>query len=160
MLTITDNKGLIRVTDNKYADDNIVRSFKNRQIDLDREILVYRNLNKGGYSIKQNGLVVAHAERFCLGNFKPIIRESGRQKVLKTGVKNVHAYLKGTYRTNGMGTTAARNDLQQHIKYNPLKYPFFYSDNLSVNILKITRGMFCILDENGIKGCYTDTEKL
>lgn len=158
MITVTDAQGLIRIPDNKYADENIVRSYKARQIEIDKPVLVYRNLNKGGYSIKQNGLVVAHAERFCLGDFVPVVSESGRQKVINTGIKNVHAYLKGIYRTNGMGTTAARNDLQVSVKYNPFKYPFFYSD--FINLLKIKGGMFCILDSNGIKAAYTYTEKL
>lgn len=158
MLTITDKEGLIRIPDNYYADDNIVCSFKGRQIEVDKPVLVYRNLNKGGYSIKQNGLVVAHAERFCLGDFVPVVYESGRQKVIKTGVKNVHAYLKGNFRTNGMGTTAARNNLNMTVKYNPFKYPFFYCDFVSLS--KIKGGMFCILDLNGIKACYTYTEKI
>lgn len=160
MKTITDEKGLIRIPDFKLADDNIVYSFKGRQIDLEKRILVYKNLNKNCYSIKQNGLVVAHAERFCLRRFVPIIYEKGRQKVLQTKTKTVHAYLKGFYETSGMGCTAARGKLLTQIKYDPYKYPFFYTDNTTSNILKVKSGLFITLTEKGILGAYISTERV
>lgn len=159
MFTQKDENGFIRIPNNRYADHNIVYSFKGRQIETEKPVRVYRNLHTGGYSIKQNGLVVAHAERLCLGDFKCIVNEKGRQKIIKTKQKNVHAFIEGKYTTSGMGTSAERNDLGVTIKYDPYKYPFFYSDNLTIHTLKVKGGGFCILDENGVKGAYTYTER-
>ena len=148
-LTYIDKSGLIKVKNNKFADDNVVIPNKGRSIDISKPIRVYRNLHKKVYSIKQGNLVVAHSFRLCLRDFKTIVSKKGREKVLIDKRKNVHAFLEGYYETSGMGTTAARNDLQSIIQYNPYKHDYFFCGDIVVN-----GGKFCILDENGVKGAY------
>jgi hypothetical protein len=43
----------------------------------------------------QDGLVVAHADATTLVGVTFVVRESGRQRVLSEGVKNVHAFVVG-----------------------------------------------------------------
>jgi len=160
MKTFINKKGLLKVPRLKTADYNIVYSNKERTIDLDKPILVYRNLHKKMYSIRQNRKVVAHAEKLCVASFKCIVNEKGRQRVLKTGQKNVHAFIQGKYETSGCGTACDRNDLPAVIKYNPYKYKTFICDNLTIKPYEVKGGGFCILDKDGIKGSYLHTNPM
>ena len=77
---------------------NYIEPFKNREVDFSKYVYVYRCLNKRSgcyYSIKQNGLVVGHTEYLHLLNCKFISNKHGKQKYLETGIKNVHAFIKG-----------------------------------------------------------------
>lgn len=71
-----------------------------RQDSLGRRVFVYRNLRKRCYSIRAaegtwKGLVIAHAERVEVDDVSFKVSEAGRQRVLRTGVKNVHAGVEG-----------------------------------------------------------------
>ena len=67
-------------------------------------VKVYRNLRRGDYSFMQNNLVVGYNNfnTIYLENCTPIIREGGRNRAIKTGVRNVHAFIEGdiTYDKN------------------------------------------------------------
>jgi len=61
---------------------------------------VYRNLHKDCWSIQQKNtkgrwLVVAHTDSITLRDCELRVSEAGRQRVLKEGRKNVHAYIQG-----------------------------------------------------------------
>lgn len=142
---------LFKIPDNKY--NEVCLKDESIPIDLTKPIFVYRNLNKNCYSIKQNNKVIAYANRLCLSNAEFIVRKSGRNLVLKTKQKNVHAFVKGFYSTSGMGTDAKRADLPVKIRYNPYECPYFYNTNHKNKELKGAR--FVILNENGIFGTYT-----
>lgn len=137
-----------------YADDNVIYSFKERKINIGKPIYVYKNLHNGMYSIRQSGLVVAHAERLCVSRPIFIVRKSGRDTVLKTKQKNIHAFVKGWYSGSVCGTTASRNDLPMQIEYNPYKYDSFVCTNLTETPYRIDKCGGVILDENGIMGAY------
>jgi len=147
-----DFGGLLKVPNNKYADDNIVYSYKGRSINLEKPIKVYKNLHKDCYSVKQGTLVVAHAERLCLRDVTFKVNEKNRQKVIKTKQKNVHAFIEGFYDTSGMGTTAERNDLPVKVYYNPYKTNTFINKQYN-KPLKVAR--FVIADKNGVRASYT-----
>tara|TARA_R110000782_G_scaffold91929_1_gene175255 strand:+ start:4398 stop:4850 length:453 start_codon:yes stop_codon:yes gene_type:complete len=149
MQTIEIN-GLVKVPDNKYADYNIVRPYKQRTINLEKPIKVYRNLHQNCYSIMQGSLVVAHAERLCVRDVTFKVNEKSRQKIISTKQKNVHAFIQGFYDTCGMGTTAERNDLPVKVYYNPYKTKHFMNRQ---HILKGAR--FVIADKNGVRASYT-----
>lgn len=92
--------------------------YKDRTIDVNKPVFVYRKLYKNSkkvmFSIKQNGLVVGHSNNFTLNSCTVVINESGRKRCLKTGVRNVHAYIKGF--------VCETNDVQNFeysLKYNP-----------------------------------------
>lgn len=157
MFTILDKKGLIRIPQNKYADDNIVYPNKDRQIDLSKPVQVYKNLHKKCYSIRQSGLVVAYAQRICLKDCSFIVNKAGQERTRREKKKYVHAWIEGFYSTSGMGTTAARNDLRSEIRYNPYRDDTFICDNLVVQPLKLEGARFVILDEYKVTGSYLET---
>lgn len=74
-----------------------MKSYKNRVIDKNKLIQIYRNLNKKGviYSVRQSGKVVAHTNTIVIKNCHFKINEGGKQRYLETGRKNVHAYIEG-----------------------------------------------------------------
>lgn len=60
---------------------------------LQPKIYVYRNLHHKCWSVKYRGLVIAHTPTAFMWDVEFIVNEAGRQRVLKEGVKNVHAYV-------------------------------------------------------------------
>lgn len=63
-------------------------------------VAVYYNLHRHLWSVKalegQNkGRVIAHAKRLVLTDVKFKVNESGRQRVIRERVKNVHAFIIG-----------------------------------------------------------------
>lgn len=53
---------------------------------------VYRNLHTGGFSIKYRGIVIERSNNFVVKNTSFKVNETGRQRVIAEGRKNVHAY--------------------------------------------------------------------
>lgn len=64
------------------------------------QVKVFRNLTKGCYSIQARGpkgfRTVAHADTVELADVTFKVSEAGRQRVLSTGKKQVHAFVCGT----------------------------------------------------------------
>lgn len=64
------------------------------------QVKVFRNLTKGCYSIQARGpkgfRTVAHADTVELADVAFKVSEAGRQRVLSTGKKQVHAFVCGT----------------------------------------------------------------
>ena len=100
-------------------------------------VRVYRNLHARCWSVQvkaRNGrgnahswYVAGHAQSLTLGGASFVVYEKGRQRVLKTGVKNVHAYVLGTL----LGVEAPPPDLllegAYEVVYNPRMRPYFCS---------------------------------
>lgn len=158
MKCIIKKDGSLKVPRNKYADGNEVYSFKGRTIDIAMPIRVFRNLTKKGvwYSIQQDRLTVAHATRLCIADCRFVVSQKGRERVVRTGRKEFHAYIEGLYTTSGMGTSAERNDLPAHIKYDPFKYKEFTCTNLTIDDFTVKGARFSICDENGVNAAYTN----
>ncbi len=68
---------------------------RGRKLDASRSVDVYRNLNRGGYSLRQGGLVVAYAERVALAEVKFVVSCSGWRRYKALGVRQVHAVARG-----------------------------------------------------------------
>lgn len=64
-------------------------------LDKDRSVEVYRNLHRNCYSVKQDGLVKAHADELTLYYCTFHVNANGRERVRKTKRKEVHAWIKG-----------------------------------------------------------------
>ena len=99
--------------------------YKNRIIEIGKPVQVYRNLQRKGrwYSIRQNGLVVAHSTSLYLLDCKFVVNQKIREKIIKTGNKEVHAYIIGRYYPIKM-LWSPHKPVQ--ISYNPFKAPYFY----------------------------------
>lgn len=138
------------------ANDNIILPFKKRTIDTSKPIEVYRNLNRKGkvYSIRQNGIVVAHSTAICIRDAQFLVNKSGKEKAIKTKTRNVHAFVRGFYATSGMGTTAKNNDLPIFIHYNPFK-PWGFYHIYGDKTIELKGARFCIANEDGLRAAYT-----
>lgn len=88
-------------------------------------VQVYFNLHKNCFSIRDKieNRVIFYSHFLYLENAKFIVRQSGRNKVLETKVKNVHAYIEAeliipqpSFLTEPKGTK---------IRYNPYLFDSF-----------------------------------
>jgi hypothetical protein len=91
-------------------------------IDLEgKQVKVYRNLKyKGLFSVQFEGLVVAHLATVQLVGVTFKVTETGRQRVLASRQKNVHAYAIGTF------TAAQQPSATEPISYDPYHAGHFY----------------------------------
>lgn len=105
-------------------------------------VKVYRNLRRKCYSIQYKGRVIEHARQVTLLNVRFHVNENGRQRVLKTGHKNVHAYAIGVWTEQNIPHT-----LNGRVTYNPFRDGSFY--NVHTNA-PVEFAQYALLDEHGI----------
>jgi hypothetical protein len=103
---------------------------------IGEKVFVYRNLHKKCFSVKsmKTGRVIAHVHEIMLSQPKFKVSEAGRERVLRTKQKNVHAGVIGYV------TDSYVNFLCPTIKvtYNPYKYTSFVrQDESSISEAKI-----------------------
>ena len=84
---------------------------------------VYFNLHKHLYSVRsaRSGRVILHTARVHIRNPQFVVRQGGRQRVLKERKKNVHAFVRGDI------TFFSDKDCPtlDNVGYNPYKYDSF-----------------------------------
>ena len=97
-------------------------------IDPTKRCQVYRNLHKNCFSIRQGGLVVGHAEKIILRDCRFLVQPAGREKVLRTKVKNVHAVISG-YMSSFRESNALADSSQSVVTYNPYKFDTFVEED-------------------------------
>lgn len=128
--------------------------YKNRVIDYNKPVKIYRNLNRGGYSIQQNGLVVAHTDNFIVKKAHFKVNEAGRQRVLNTGRKNVHAYIIG-YLCNNPSIKSIDHPFLKRIpsviRYNPKLYRKFFISNSAI-CLAVSKALIVKAEGNMLLG--------
>ena len=87
------------------------------------KVKVYYNLHKHTFSVQtktpKGWRVTDYADRLNLTDVEFRVSEAGRQRVLKEGRKNVHAFVIGTL-------TDEELDTPVDVSYNPYKAGFFY----------------------------------
>lgn len=88
---------------------------------MTEKVQVYYNSRKQCWSVfsLKERRVVDHVEHIVLKDVRFIVREGGRNKVRKTGQKNVHAFLEGER------IDAVRIDGMQQVIYNPFVHEQF-----------------------------------
>ncbi len=90
---------------------------------------VYFNLHRRLFSMRshETGRVIGHYPWACVVDATFVVQPAGRQRVLDSGVKNVHAFVRGTSASAASATcdrsTACR------VSYNPCKAPWFVEPN-------------------------------
>ena len=116
-----------------------------------KRVQVYYNIRRGDYSVRQSGRVIDHVESIILRDVRFNVAPAGRDKVRRTGVKNVHATVTGfidesvkisnlsllmAKRPNGKvmddflelvdtDTLELRSGLSTPINYNPMRHDTF-----------------------------------
>lgn len=137
----------------------MITPYQYREIDPDARVEVYRNVNKGKnakkakkakegkqtvtYSIRQFGYVVAHATEVNLVNVEFVVKQPGRKRVKKTGIKNVHAFVRGEL-VRSRGPASGH---QFQVVYNPKRYREFRRQDLKK---PIKEAKFVILGQKGV----------
>jgi hypothetical protein len=92
---------------------------------------VYYNLHKNVFSVRHKGKVIAWGNRVTIENPEYVVREKGRQKVLKEGRKNVHAFVRGTLSDIDIFNDhyGSMRPMPQEVTYNPYKYDSFMASH-------------------------------
>ncbi len=124
------------------------------------KVFVYRNLHANKWSIKalegeHKGLVIGHAEDILLSNATPKVSKAGRERVLRTRKKYVHAGLVGTlaacegvtWRKELSGDTSCNlnahgGDTGTLISYNPYRCGAFFSADHGHEFLRAKHVLF------------------
>lgn len=87
---------------------------------------VYFNLHKYVWSVRsaKTGRVILHTDKVHIRNPEFVVRQAGRERVLREGKKNVHAFVRGeaTYFDDFDYENRPMLDI---IGYNPYKYVGF-----------------------------------
>lgn len=112
---------------------------------MQTKVFVYFNLIKKMFSIRdiKTGLVIAHSNDLYLHDAEFKVSEAGRQRVLKTKRKNVHAGVSG-YILN------AEILLPYKASYNPYKYSSFVDVDTKNPIYKASIAHLYVNDRKGI----------
>ena len=97
------------------------------KIDESRKVFIYKNLHKGCWSVRQDGLVKMHTDSVALYHASFRVGEKGRERVLQEKRKNVHAGISGYLDTAPEWET--RHPRTKKVSYNPYKNTsFVYED--------------------------------
>jgi hypothetical protein len=107
-------------------------------IDPSRPVQIYRNLHKKCLSVRQNGIVKCHTQSIILKFCQFRVSEKGRQKVLATKRKNVHAWVLGWLYLN---PNSENKDSGTPVTYNPYK-----SDKFHTSAGKVIAAFSCDID--------------
>ncbi len=106
----------------------MLKGFKGRTYNLGDKVRVYRNLNKGGWSIlamsgENKGRVVAHVDHVTLNTVDFVISKAGLARAQASKVRNVHSFAQGIL--NSIEPISS-DFLTNEITYNPFKKGYFY----------------------------------
>lgn len=113
---------------------------------LGQTVRVYRNLHNGLFSVltKQDKgwRLAGHVSQISLCSVHFIVSEAGRQRVLKTGKKDIHAYMQGCLTTNEIFNKITENSRLVEVRYNPYKTSKFMSfyDAEEINFTFLVKG--------------------
>lgn len=118
-------------------------------IDHEKPVRVFKNFKHGCYSIMQDGRLKASAKQVRLSDVEFRVRESGRQRMLRGGPKNVHAFAVGRLLdyvhpedARNLGHVAGRG-----VFYNPYRFGSFVDH---VTETPVTSARLVQFDEHGV----------
>jgi hypothetical protein len=124
----------------------------NMFVDIEKPVQVYRNLHKNCFSVRQSGTVMFHTNYLAMENCDFVVNPGGRARVLKTGQKTVHAYIRGTIVDPKKTWKGQLPFAWDSVTYNPNRFDSFVvlnSENLPVKCAKyVDMYMDTILDES------------
>jgi hypothetical protein len=88
---------------------------------------VYWNIHRRCYSVRVRGRVVAHVPSLTVSGAVFVVQPGGRARVLREGVKNVHAGIRGLVTCGEPAPSAAG----RRVSYDPRRFAsFFFVDTL------------------------------
>lgn len=92
---------------------------------IGRKVEVYRNIHHSCLSIRSLGLVLGHAQYVRLKDVRFVVRPTGRQRVLESKQKNVHAFAKGIL-VQASNEPLEPLESYSRVSYNPYRAGHFY----------------------------------
>jgi hypothetical protein len=100
---------------------------------LGKSVMVYRNLHNGKFSVldRKTYRLLCHASSICLSSVEFKVREGGRQRVIKTKSKNVHAFVCGV-----VTESVCADESFEDVSYNPYRAGSFFLKKNNRNINK------------------------
>jgi hypothetical protein len=107
-----------------------VQPYRRRKLDPHEQVEVYRNLNRPNgpwFSVRQFGKVIGHVREAILLDATFVVHEAGRQRVLRTGHKNVHAWIRGTL--VGGSSQVGEPVFGKAVYYRPSDADHFYTES-------------------------------
>ena len=85
-----------------------------------KSVAVYFNLHRRQFTVLRNRRVAFYADELVLKNCKFVVQQGGRQRVIRTRRKNVHAFVVGEPVKGGRAT--------KRVRYNPYKHSTFVNE--------------------------------
>jgi hypothetical protein len=132
---------------------------RNGKLNDGDRVEIYRNLHNGCMSIRRDGKVVKHLQKWqslFLEDVKFAVQPAGREKVRREGKKNVHAFVRGTViapSTMNHTTDVFKEKCKVWVTYNPYQNDTFvanvpdpettfttFQSVLKANLVAITQG--------------------
>jgi len=97
------------------------------------KVEVYYNLHRHEFSIRHKGKVIGHRRYVALSDVKFAVQPAGRKRVIETGQKCVHAFVRGTLMDYAQ---IAHLPLDKQVTYNPYKYESFVNKKDETPVFK------------------------
>lgn len=121
-------------------------------IDYSKPVRVFINPKHGCYSIMQDGRVKASAKQIRLRDAAFLVRESGRQRMLRENRRTIHAYIVGQlieFLHPAAASSLTRLDGRSAC-YNPYRYSAFVDRETET---PLSNAQLVQLDEGGVTYC-------
>ena len=120
---------------------DLIKSYKEREIDYSQPVDVYRCLPRKGrvYSIRQNGKVVGHTEVLNLSHVSFVVNEAGKKRAICTKKRNVHAFIRGFIKDSNV----------MHTLY-PLSYCPFNKEGFMLEGKEVQSSPFVAIRKYGV----------
>lgn len=97
-------------------------------IDADKPVEVYKNLHKGCWSVRQDGIVRFHTDYITLKLVQFRVGQKGRERVIREKAKNVHAFVKGFLcQAKEIDGALGEDQKWDTVSYNPYKGDSFFN---------------------------------
>jgi len=90
---------------------------------------VYKNLHNGLMSVRHKGRVITHESTVLIKDPEFVVQPAGRERVVREGRKNVHAFVRGDlvgFSLANTQMTGFDDDELRKVSYNPYKAAHFY----------------------------------
>ena len=106
---------------------------------------VYFNLHKKTFSVRscRTGRVIHHTDKVDIANPEFVVRKAGRERVLREGKKNVHAFVRGDVTFFNLMYRPTLDTLT----YNPYKYASFVDKQTEEPVYKASRAWLTVTDK-------------
>jgi len=106
---------------------------------------VYFNLHKKTFSVRscRTGRVIHHTDKVHIANPEFVVRKAGRERVLREGKKNVHAFVRGDVTFFNLMYRPTLDTLT----YNPYKYASFVDKQTEEPVYKASRAWLTVTDK-------------